>query len=334
HPDICRHWNVIYDARGHCEEPHTNRCFGCGTLEVDNYLAKLQEPEAVEASFCDAEVETIGPAGGYAAGFYVEKEGFNPLWKAVDLANRFDLFTVSNKGLGVPAARKLIDFICGGYGIPVFPLHDFDFDGLKNAATLCRDSRRYTFMNEVEVINLGLRLADIREIEREQGHPLEREPAAASKMSEGERRRLLRDYGATPEEDEFLLKERIELNALTSEQLVKLVERKLRDYGLKKVIPDDDVLAETYRGFHRSDELREEFEDLMATMEESTIKVPKNLKQKVRAILTEHPDLRWDDALWIVLDATALEDVRAKKQEAKKKSGDFTDAENDEEGDE
>ena len=42
--------------------------------------------------------------------------------------------------------------------------------------------------------------------------------------------------------------------------------------------------------------------------------------------------LRWDDAIRIVLEATALEDVRAKKQEAKKKSGDFTDAENDEEG--
>ena len=69
----------------------------------------------------------------------------------------------------------------------------------------------------------------------------------------------------------------------------------------------------------------------MATMEESTIKVPKSLKQKVRAILTKHPDLRWDDAIRIVLDATALEDMRAKKQEAKKKSGDFTDAENDEE---
>ena len=121
HPDICRHWNVIYDARGHCEEPHTNRRFGCGTLEVDNYLAKLQEPEAVEASFRDAEVETIGPAGGYAAVFYVEKEGFAPLWKAVDLANRFDLFSVSNKGLSVTAARKLIDTICGAYAPPSSP---------------------------------------------------------------------------------------------------------------------------------------------------------------------------------------------------------------------
>jgi len=124
-------------------------------------------------------------------------------------------------------------------------------------------------------------------------------------MSEDERRRLLRDYGATPEEIEFLLNERVELNALTSEQLVALVERKLTAYGLKKVVPDEELLAETYRAFHRSDELREEFEDLMATMEEGTIKVPKNLKQKVCAILTKHPDLRWDDAIRIVLDATA-----------------------------
>ena len=331
HPDICRHWNVIYDARGHCEEPHTNRRFGCGTLEVDNYLAKLQEPEAVEASFRDAEVETIGPAGGYAAVFYVEKEGFTPLWKAIDLANRFDLFSASNRGLSVTAARKLIDTICGKYEIPVFTLHDFDFDGLKNAATLCRDGRRYKFRNEIKVINLGLRLADIIEIEREQGHELEREPAAPSKMSEDERRRLLRDYGATPEEIEFLLEERVELNALTSEQLVALVERKLTAYGLKKVVPEEELLAETYRAFHRSDELREEFEDLMATMEKSTIKAPKNLKQKVRAILTKHPDLRWDEAVRIVLDSSALDHVRAEKQKAKRKSGDFSGDDDDEE---
>jgi len=143
-------------------------------------------------------------------------------------------------------------------------------------------------------------------------------------MSEEVRRELLTGYGATPEEVEFLLEERVELNALTSEQLVALVERKLTAYGLKKVVPDEDLLAETYRAFHRSDELREEFEDLMATMEESTIKVPKNLEQKVRAILTKHPDLRWDDAIRTVLDPNALDHVRADKQKAKRKSGDFS----------
>jgi hypothetical protein len=334
HPDICRDWNVIYDARGHCEEPHTNRRFGCGTLEVDNYLAQLREPEVAAAGFRDAEIETTGPAGGYAGFIYCEKEGFNPLWKAVDLINRFDLFSISNKGLSVTAARKLINEICGGNAIPVFTLHDFDFDGLKNAATLCRDSRRYTFLNKIEVINLGLRLADIVEIECEQGHALEREPAAPSKMSEDERRRLLLDYGATPEETEFLLKERIELNALTSEQLVNLVERKFKDYGVKKVIPDDDLLAEAYQAFHRSNELREIFEEIEQEYdenEEDEIDVPNNLRKRVNAILKKHPDLRWDEALQIVLDDTQLDHVRKKKREAKEKSGDFSDDDDDEE---
>jgi hypothetical protein len=147
-------------------------------------------------------------------------------------------------------------------------------------------------------------------------------------------RRLLRDYGATPEETEFLLKERTELNALTSEQLVGLVERKLKAYGLRKVIPEEELLAETYRVFYRSDELREEFEELVETMDETRIKVPKNLKAKVRAILSKHPDLRWDDAIWIALDGGALDHVREEKRKAKRKSGDFSDDDDDDDEDE
>jgi hypothetical protein len=36
-------------------------------------------------------------------------------------------------------------------------------------------------------------------------------------------------------------------------------------------------------------------------------------------------NLRWDDAIQIVLDKTQLDRVRTEKQKAKKKSGDFTD---------
>ena len=36
-------WNVVYDARGHFEEPHTNRRIGCGTIEVGNYLHAMKD---------------------------------------------------------------------------------------------------------------------------------------------------------------------------------------------------------------------------------------------------------------------------------------------------
>ena len=176
--------------------------------------------------------------------------------------------------------------------------------------TLQRDTRRYQFSNAIEVIDLGLRLEDIA--------GLEREPAAATKTSEDILREQLAENGATDAEIAILLTERVELNAMTSDALIAMIERKLKDYGLKKVIPDDDLLGEAYRAFHRSKELQEQFEELEAEFEESKIKVPKNLKNRVRAILKKHPDLRWDDAIQIVLDETQLDHVRAEEAKGQK----------------
>jgi hypothetical protein len=61
--------------------------------------------------------------------------------------------------------------------------------------------------------------------------------------------------GATVEE--YLLERRVELNALTSEQFIALVERKLTEHGVKKIIPTKAVLAETYRTFARGRRRRE-----------------------------------------------------------------------------
>jgi hypothetical protein len=127
------------------------------------------------------------------------------------------------------------------------------------------------------------------------------------------------------------LHERVELNAMTSDAFVAMIERKLQEYGLTKVIPDDAVLRETYLAFHRSRQLKERFAELERTFEASTVKVPKDLRDQVCDHLRKHPDLRWDEAVKLVLNADALEEVRIKKLEDKRKSGDFTDTGDDEE---
>ena len=185
-------WNVVYDARGHFEEPHTNRRLGCGTIEVGNYLHAVQEPEIVPAKFADANVDIIGPSGNIAGVLFCEKEGFAPLFKEVNLAERYDLMIISTKGVSVTAARQLIDTICGDHDIPLFVLHDFDVAGFLILGTLQRDTRRYQFSNTIEVIDLGLRLADIA--------GLEREPAAASRISANILRAQLAENGATADE--------------------------------------------------------------------------------------------------------------------------------------
>jgi hypothetical protein len=317
-------WNVVYDARGHFIEPHTNRRIGCGTIEVGNYLNATREPQIVPAGFFNADVEIIGADGGISAVLFCEKEGFNPLFKAVNLANRFDLMIISTKGVSVTAARQLIDNICGDNELPLFVLHDFDVAGFLILGTLQRDTRRYQFASAIEVIDLGLRIDDIA--------GLEQEPAAATRTSPDILRGQLRENGATDAEIGILLNERVELNAMTSDALIEMIERKLKEYGLEKVVPDDELLADTYRAFHHSQQLREKFEELKEKFDEedNEIEVPENLKEKVCEILDQHADLRWDDAIQIVLDKTQLDQVRAEKQKAKNKSGDFTDTNQDE----
>jgi hypothetical protein len=89
-------WDVVYDARGHFEEPHTNRDMGCSTIEVRNYLDAVKDPEITAADFAEAGVDVVGPNGGYAGVLFCEKEGFGPLFKSVDLANRYDLMIISS----------------------------------------------------------------------------------------------------------------------------------------------------------------------------------------------------------------------------------------------
>jgi hypothetical protein len=256
---------------------------------------------------------------------FCEKEGFNPLFRAVNLANRYDLMIISTKGVSVTAARRLIDEICGDFDLPLFVLHDFDVSGFLISGTLQRDTRRYQFSSAVKVFDLGFRLEDIDE--------LEREPAAASKIRPSLLRAQLAENGASPAEIDILLDERVELNAMTSDALVAMIERKLQAHGVEKVVPDDDLLEDTYRAFSRSQRLRERFEEMERQFDEETASAASgdvsdhilhDLGERVRAVLAEHTDLRWDDAIRCVLDPVQLSRVRAEKGKAQRKSGDFT----------
>ena len=209
-------WDVVYDARGHFEEPHTNRRIGCGTIEVRNYLHRTKEPDIVAAEFSGARSTSSVPSGNLSAVLFCEKEGFAPLFKAVNLANRYDLMIISTKGVSVTAARQLIDDVCGDYDLPLFVLHDFDVAGFLILGTLQRDTRRYQFSNTVKVVDLGLRLDDIA--------GLEREPAAATKIGASVLRDQLAENGATNAEIDILLNERVELNAMTSDALIAMIE--------------------------------------------------------------------------------------------------------------
>ena len=103
---------MVYDDRGHFMEPHTDRVIGLGTLNVRDYLSRVNRLKLEEADFAPASVKTYGPDGCFGAVLYVEKEGFMPLFERVKLAQRYDIAIMSSKGMSVTAARQLVDRIC------------------------------------------------------------------------------------------------------------------------------------------------------------------------------------------------------------------------------
>ena len=184
---------------------------------------------------------TNGPKNRFGNILFIEKDGFHAILRAAQLQERFDVALMSTKGMSVTAARKLLDEL-SPHVENIFVLHDFDRSGFSICGTLGTDSRRYKFVNIPPIVDIGLRLAEAIDMN------LESEPVP--RLSENEWRQraaTLRGHGATPQEVEFLRDRRVELNAMTSRQLVDFIEARFAEHGVKKVIPDDDVIEEHAR---------------------------------------------------------------------------------------
>jgi hypothetical protein len=289
-------WDITYDDRGHFTEPHTGLSIGLGTIGVRNYLAGVSPPKFEEPSLAAGSVDTHGPSGCFGAVLFVEKEGFVPLFEAVHLAERYDLAIMSTKGMASTAARTLIDNLCK-HQVPLLALHDLDKAGFSILGTLKRNTRRFAFEHQAKIIDLGLRLADVEEL----GLHGSAEDSFGRGSDEA-RRENLRLNGATRHEVAFLIARRVELNALTSDQLVAFIERKLAKHGIKKLIPKADLLRDAYRLSVTTRRVEEIVAKAIEDIDSEDIAVPSNLVARVTAHLRQHPQLRWDAAVAAIVD--------------------------------
>jgi hypothetical protein len=91
--------------------------------------------------------------------------------------------------------------------------------------------------------------------------------------------------------------QRVELNAMTSDQFVAFVERKLTEHGAAKVTPSPETLAATYAAHVRGARARATFEAEFIRLNAEPVDVPADLDARVRAYLAEHPFETWDAAI-------------------------------------
>jgi hypothetical protein len=305
-------WDVVFDDRGHFFEPHTRMRIGLGTLAVRQYVltwtgAAISQTLNLDGALAQLTgIATSGPQHRYGAVLFVEKEGFDALWAAVNLANRFDLAIMSTKGMSVTAARQLVERL-SEVDVPIYVLHDFDKAGFSILHTLRATTRRYRFAHAPRVIDLGLRLADVEALQL----PSER----VEYGGQVDPRINLATSGATEAEQGFLVRgrdrqgrwvgERVELNAMDSDQLVTWLEGKLTAAGVGKVVPDADTLAAAYQRAWRVTQLWKAIDQVLADDSDTPGKVeaPADLASQIDARI-QGKTTAWDTAVWeLVRDA-------------------------------
>jgi hypothetical protein len=164
---------------------------------------------------------------------------------------------------------------------------------------MSHDNERYQYQQTPNVIDLGLRLEDVQRLglqSEEQEFLQYKDPTQKFREDEG--------YDLTKEEMNFLrgtkagykywLGHRVELNAMSNRQFIDLLEKKLREHGVEKVVPDAAVLAKAWQHALYLAEVRKKIAEVKMA---PCIALPKKLGIDVRRILKRSPELSWDGAL-------------------------------------
>ena len=245
-PDVTREWRVTADPRGTLSIPNTfaEVKIPCGTLQVDDHLDEASRNVAlIGATDIPVEYPSLRAGERYQAVLYIEKEGFGPILEHAKIAERFGLAVLSNKGESVTAGRKFVDTVCHIGSVPLLTVHDLDKSGFGIAQNLTRVSDAayagervtYMFENDINWIDLGLRLRDVEEFRLE---------AENCSFTGG----FSDDTFCTPDEKAFLKSgRRVELNSFTSPQLIEWLETRLSEHLTERMLPPTETLEHAYR---------------------------------------------------------------------------------------
>jgi hypothetical protein len=208
---------MYHEPRGSITHPHSGETITLGTLMVEEYER---------------------PAWNFNKLLYIEKEGAQEALKQDRWLERHDCAVMSSKGFSTRAARDLIDKLAEhDEPVEVFCAHDADASGTMIYQTL-PEATRARGARKIKIINIGLEPWEAVEM------GLEVETVEA-----GERHKPVADYIARDggvddvDWDEWLQTHRVELNAMTTPELIDWLDQKMETYGDGKLVPPDHVLV-------------------------------------------------------------------------------------------
>jgi hypothetical protein len=246
--------NLYRDPRGILYHPHTGETIPLGTVAVEEY---------------------VRPAWTFNKIIYLEKKGALYDLQRANFPEKYDCALMSSEGFASRAVKDLVDFLGEtDEEITVYCVHDGDAAGTMiyetlQEGTLSREARK------IKVINLGLEPWEAVEMDLQTekvNNKGGRRPVAGYVRKHYWETNDKKDWG------EWLQSNRVELNAMTPEEFVVWMEKKMEEHGVSKVIPNIHVLR---------DKLEEDVEAVLRAKLQRKILEESGYEDLVQAELTE-----------------------------------------------
>jgi hypothetical protein len=266
---------AYHEPRGTLYHPHRSETIPVGTLMVESYER---------------------PVWTFNKLLYIEKEGFSEALKAVGWPEQHDCAVISSKGFTTRAVRDLVDKLAEhDEPVTVFCAHDADGAGGLIYQTF-QEATKARVARKIKIVNLGLEPWEAIEMGLE-----------VETLKRGERRKPVADYVREHKGrdwEEWLQTHRIELNAMTTPQLIEWLDEKLAPYE-GKLIPPNDVLTtelterieEKVRAVTSERILREAGFERQVAKAIAKIKMPNAaaLVKGIKQLFKQEPDREWRD---------------------------------------
>lgn len=218
---------LLFERRGYFYNPFDESELPLGTGDVISYISskpknKIYERRQLVFSFpVELQIPHV---------LFIEKAGFNIILKQSGLLYKLNLGVISTQGFGTRACKRLMDWFISR-GIKVYILHDCDIQGYLIDSKFKTGSATYKKKLNVECI--GLKLDQVDELNKisyiEEFQSKKKYKECLKIMSEDEKKFFIANAG----EKRY---RRVELNTLTSDELVKFIENKIPAVEVKPSI--------------------------------------------------------------------------------------------------
>lgn len=236
--------NILFERRGVFKEPFSGEEIPLGTKDVRQYKNQRYKNRIYQEQ---KTIYSIPPELKYNHVLFIEKQGFNTILEQSGLLRKLNLGIMSTQGFGTRASKGLMLWLLEK-DIKVYVLHDCDIPGYLIQDKLKAGSA--TFRKELNVIEIGLRVEDIDKLgKRHQAEVVQYRKQYSQSLN------ILTD-----EEVDFFVVDgygnkcrRVELNALTTPELIKFIEDKIQYKPIKPGLKE----LESYIDFNEIEIIKE-----------------------------------------------------------------------------